>query len=130
LVDKDVKAGKGEKAVFKLFSSGLKTQRDEWVYDLSETALEEKVKFLIEVYQKTLKDSKYPGKDQIKWDRELNKYLDRKINKIFENDQIIKSLYRPFYQQYFYFDKQHNHLMVRHNHYRKMLLMLGRKLHL
>ncbi|MEA5577747.1 type ISP restriction/modification enzyme [Anabaena sp. UHCC 0451] len=108
LVDKDVKAGKGEEAVFKLFSSGLKTQRDEWVYDLSETALEEKVKFLIEVYQKTLKDSKYPGKDQIKWDRELNKYLDRKINKIFENDQIIKSLYRPFYQQYFYFDKHFN----------------------
>ncbi|MFM6368947.1 MAG: DNA methyltransferase, partial [Dolichospermum sp.] len=33
LVDKDVKAGKAEEAVFKLFSSGLKTQRDEWVYD-------------------------------------------------------------------------------------------------
>ncbi|MBD2628422.1 type ISP restriction/modification enzyme [Trichormus variabilis] len=108
LVDKDVKAGKGEEAVFKLFSSGLKTQRDEWVYDLSETALEEKVIFLIEVYRETLKDSKYPEKDQIKWDRELNKYLDRKINKTFENDQIIKSLYRPFYQQYFYFDKHFN----------------------
>ena len=31
LVDKEVKSGKSEKAVFKLFSSGLKTQRDEWV---------------------------------------------------------------------------------------------------
>ncbi len=108
LIDKDVKAGKGEEAVFKLFSRGIATQRDEWVYDLSETALEQKVKFLIEVYQETLKDSNYPNKDTIKWDRELNKYLDRKINKIFENDQIIKSLYRPFYQQYFYFDKHFN----------------------
>jgi predicted helicase len=81
LVDKDVKAGKGEEAVFKLFSRGVATQRDEWVYDLSETVLEEKVKFLIEVYQKTLKDSNYPEKDTIKWDRELNKYLDRRINK-------------------------------------------------
>jgi predicted helicase len=108
LVDKDVKAGKGESAVFKLFSSGLKTQRDEWVYDLSENALEEKIKFLIQVYQATLKDPKYPDKHKIKWDRELNKYLDRKISKTFENKQIIKSLYRPFYRQYFYFDKHFN----------------------
>ncbi len=108
LVDKDVKAGKGEEAVFKLFSSGLKTQRDEWVYDLSETALEEKINFLIEVYQETLKDSNYPEKDTIKWDRELNKYLDRRINKTFQPEQIIKSSYRPFYNQYFYFDKHFN----------------------
>jgi predicted helicase len=108
LVDKDVKAGKAEEAVFKLFSSGLKTQRDEWVYDLSENALEEKIKFLIFIYQETLKDSKYPDKDKIKWDRELNKYLDRKISKLFESEQIIKSLYRPFYQEYFYFDKHFN----------------------
>ncbi|QJB43939.1 type ISP restriction/modification enzyme [Dolichospermum flos-aquae] len=108
LVDKDVKAGKGEEAVFKLFSRGVATQRDEWVYDLSETVLEEKVKFLIEVYQKTLKDSNYPEKDTIKWDRELNKYLDRRINKTFQPEQIIKSSYRPFYNQYFYFDKHFN----------------------
>jgi predicted helicase len=108
LVDKDVKAGKGEEAVFKLFSRGVATQRDEWVYDLSETALEQKVKFLIEVYQETLKDSNYPNKDTIKWDRELNKYLDRRINKTFQPEQIIKSSYRPFYNQYFYFDKHFN----------------------
>ncbi|MBO1059244.1 MAG: N-6 DNA methylase [Dolichospermum sp. JUN01] len=108
LLDKDVKAGKGEKAVFKLFSSGLKTQRDEWVYDLSETALEEKINFLIEVYQETLKDLKYPEKDQIKWDRELTKYLDRKINKGFQGEQIIKGLYRPYNKQYFYFDEHFN----------------------
>ena len=108
LVDKDVKAGKGEEAVFKLFSRGIATQRDEWVYDLSETALEQKVKFLIEVYQETLKDSNYPNKDTIKWDRELNKYLDRRINKTFQPEQIIESSYRPFYNQYFYFDKHFN----------------------
>jgi predicted helicase len=108
LIDKDVKAGKGEEAVFKLFSRGIATQRDEWVYDLSETALEQKVKFLIEVYQETLKDSNYPNKDTIKWDRELNKYLDRRINKTFQPEQIIKSSYRPFYNQYFYFDKHFN----------------------
>ncbi|MFM6622286.1 MAG: type ISP restriction/modification enzyme, partial [Dolichospermum sp.] len=108
LVDKDVKAGKAEEAVFKLFSSGLKTQRDEWVYDLSKNALEEKVKFLIQVYQGTLEDAKYPEKNQIKWDRELTKYLDRKISKTFEFTQIVKGSYRTFYQEYFYFDKHFN----------------------
>ncbi|MEA5515010.1 type ISP restriction/modification enzyme [Nodularia sp. UHCC 0506] len=108
LVDKDVKAGKGEEAVFKLFSSGVKTQRDEWVYDFSHNALEEKVNFLVGTYQKTLKDSNYTNKNQIKWDRELTKYLDKRINKNFQPQQIIKSLYRPYNQQYLYFDKHFN----------------------
>ncbi|WP_235602675.1 type ISP restriction/modification enzyme [Nodularia spumigena] len=108
LVDKDVKAGKGEEAVFKLFSSGVKTQRDEWVYDFSQNALEEKVKFLVGIYQKTLKDANHSGKHQIKWDRELTKYLDKRINKNFQTQQIIKSLYRPYNQQYLYFDKHFN----------------------
>ncbi|MDB9303533.1 N-6 DNA methylase [Nodularia spumigena CS-591/12] len=108
LVDKDVKAGKEEEAVFKLFSRGVATQRDEWVYDFSQNALEEKVKFLVGIYQKTLKDSNHSGKHQIKWDRELTKYLDKRINKNFLNQQIIKSLYRPYNKQYFYFDKHFN----------------------
>jgi predicted helicase len=108
LVDKDVKAGKGEEAVFKLFSRGVATQRDEWVYDFSQNALEEKVKFLVGIYQKTLKDSNYTNKNQIKWDRELTKYLDKRINKNFQPQQIIKSLYRPYNQQYLYFDKHFN----------------------
>jgi|JFJP01.1.fsa_nt_gi predicted helicase len=33
LVDKEVKAGRSEEAVFKIFSRGVATQRDEWVYD-------------------------------------------------------------------------------------------------
>jgi predicted helicase len=39
LVDKEVKAGKSEKAIFKLFSRGVATQRDEWVYDFSKNIL-------------------------------------------------------------------------------------------
>ena len=32
-VDKDVKAGKSKEAIFELFSIGVVTNRDEWVYD-------------------------------------------------------------------------------------------------
>ena len=108
VLDKGVKAGKGQEAVFKLFSSGLKTQRDEWVYDLSEQALSEKVNFLVSIYQATRKDPEYPDRNQIKWDRELTKYLDEKINKTFDAQEVVKGLYRPYNQRYFYFDKHFN----------------------
>lgn len=108
LLDKEVKAGKSEEAVFKLFSRGIVTQRDEWVYDLSKDALENKVKFLINVYQDTLKDGNNKNKNQIKWDAELTSYLSRKINKKFEEDFIVSSLYRPYTKQFLYFDKHFN----------------------
>jgi predicted helicase len=108
IIDKDVKAEKSQKALFQLFSRGIATQRDEWIYDSSKDALENKVKFMIDTYSKTLSDKKYKEKDLIKWDRELDKYLERGIKKNFEKEKIITALYRPFYKQSFYFDKHFN----------------------
>jgi predicted helicase len=108
LVDKDVKAGKSEQAVFKVFSSGIKTQRDEWVYDFSRDTLEAKVRYMIGVYQKTLKDVDFPERYTIKWDADLTKYLERKIVKEFNQDNILLSVYRPYIKEYLYFDKHFN----------------------
>lgn len=107
LVDKEVKVGKSEEAIFQLFSAGVKTQRDEWVYDFSKKVLIEKVKYLIDAYmEKMLRGT--TREFDIKWDRETNKYLDRKISKTFQVSQIVASLYRPYIKQYFYFDKHFN----------------------
>ncbi len=108
LIDKNVKSGKSDQAIFKLFTNGLKTQRDEWVYDFSEENLTKKVQFLINIYQQTIEDDQFKEKNNIKWDRELSNYLKRKINKEFNQEQIIFCLYRPFTKQYFYFDKHFN----------------------
>jgi predicted helicase len=108
LVDKDVKAGKSEQAVFKIFSRGIVTQRDEWVYDFSRDTLEAKVRYMIEVYQKTLKDVDFPERYTIKWDADLTKYLERKIVKEFNQDNILLSVYRPYIKEYLYFDKHFN----------------------
>ena len=108
LIDKDVKAGKSKKAIFKLFSSGVKTQRDEWVYDFSRDNLEDKMRFAIDIYQQTLNNKDYQGKDQIKWDRELTKYLSKQISKDFLDSQIIKNTYRPYISKHLYFDKHFN----------------------
>ena len=107
LVDKEVKAGKSEKAVFKIFSRGVATQRDEWVYDFSKNALIEKIKYLVNAYMKQLTNGTAREFD-IKWDRETTKYLERKISKSFKKTQIIDGLYRPYTKQYFYFDKHFN----------------------
>ncbi|MCC5621394.1 type ISP restriction/modification enzyme [Nostoc sp. CHAB 5715] len=109
LVDKDVKAGKAQEAVFKLFSRGVATQRDEWVYDLSEQNLVERMKFCIKVYQKQLVIQDFEELSQeIKWDEDLKSYLKRGIKKDFKASSIKSSLSRPFYKQYLYFDKHFN----------------------
>lgn len=108
LVDKDVKAGKSNEAVFKLFSSGIKTQRDDWVYDFSKSDLEKQVKYMIDVYQKTLKKPSFSDKMTIKWDRELQKYLERGVEKKFDKTSFIKAQYRPFVSNWFYFDRHFN----------------------
>ncbi|MCA2656502.1 type ISP restriction/modification enzyme [Microcystis sp. M061S2] len=108
LIDKEVKSGKSEKAVFKLFSLGIDTHRDEWVYDFSRDNLETKIKFLVDIYQKNLRDKHCPEKYMIKWDRELSKHLQKGINKKFEKENAIVALYRPFVKKFFYLDKHFN----------------------
>ncbi|MBZ9954720.1 type ISP restriction/modification enzyme [Mesorhizobium sp. BR1-1-15] len=52
VADKKTKAAKTktqEKAIFRLFASGIKTNRDEWVYDLSEDRLQDKISFFLSV---------------------------------------------------------------------------------
>lgn len=107
LISKEVKNGKSDEAVFQIFSRGVATQRDEWVYNFSKEQLEKRVRFLVGVYEHkriTGEDSEF----DIKWDRELTKYLDRGIAKQFEESCIQSSLYRPFTKMYLYFDKHFN----------------------
>ncbi len=108
LMDKDVKTGRREEAVFKNFSAGLKTQKDEWIYDYNKDNLENKIKYMVDVYEKTRKDENYPEKMSIKWDADLESYRRRNIKKTFDKQQIIKSQYRPYSKRYFYFDKHFN----------------------
>lgn len=94
--------------MFELFSRGVATQRDEWVYDFSKKELERRVKFMISVYQKTLKNPAFEDKMKIKWDADLESYLRRKIEKEFEQSSLVKGQYRPFVSRWFYFDKHFN----------------------
>lgn len=115
ICDKSVKLGdKREGAIFKLFSNGVVTARDEWVYDFRQGLLAEKVKRFVEVYNSEVirwRESK--GKElasdfvnrEIKWTSELEEHLVRGDQLKYSKGNIIRSLYRPFVAQYNYFDR-------------------------
>ena len=102
-----MKAGKSQEAIFQLFSAGVKTQRDEWVYDFSKEALIERMKYFVEVYSDRLENGVRRDLD-IKWDRELEKYFERGVKKELEDKNVVPSLYRYFTKTYFYFDRHFN----------------------
>ncbi|TAD99044.1 MAG: DNA methyltransferase [Bacteroidetes bacterium] len=106
LVSKDVKAGKSQEAVFQLFSNGIKTKRDEWVYDLNPKKLEKKVKFLLEIYKQSQKLENPMDDLRIKWSRLLYKLALQKTKIKYDKSLITKVLYRPFFQTYYYQSKQ------------------------
>jgi len=130
LIDKDVKAGKtkavkneatGElenkvcdEAIFQLFSVGVETTRDDWVYDFDLDNLEKKVKLLIEKYNQSIDKNK---KDlTIKWSSSLDRYFNSKIKVSFNSKLIHNSLYRPFIKIKHYGEKILNHRLTQ-NHY-------------
>jgi predicted helicase len=118
ICDKEVKNGKSGNAIFELYSLGVVTNRDEWVYDFNGNDLKQKVLYLIDIYNKEVERLKHIDKNKIKdevdtsikWTRAVKNDLSK--NKIynFDNKQIIKSLYRPFVKQSLYFNKSLNEM--------------------
>jgi predicted helicase len=105
LIDKNVKAGNWNEAIFKDYSLGIDTHRDDWVYDVNKKTLKDKVSFLINIYNKTLKNKTFSDRNKIAWSRELTKYLDKGIILNYDSTLMKKCLYRPYTKYFYYFDK-------------------------
>ena len=97
-----------DRCIFKLFSNGLKSQRDEWVYDFSREALGSKVRTLVNTYEATRKEPTNPERDTIKWDAELDRYAVSGVVKGFEPNSIVEAAFRPFTNRWLYFDRHFN----------------------
>lgn len=119
LIDKNVKnqkVGKAieQKAIFKLFSLGIATNRDDWAYDFNKEQLEKKVKYFLKIYNKErisfrgidyLDENKNDNLDySIKWSRDLKKDLASNREYKFNKSNIRKCLYRPFVYSNLYFN--------------------------
>ena len=109
LCKKNVKFGKCEEALFELYSTGVSTNRDEWVFGLSKNNLSGKIKYFIEHYTKQLKSKKVDNESldyTIKWSDTLKAALKRRINLRFDREKFIDYLYRPFYNIFYYSEKK------------------------
>ena len=103
-----------EKAIFKNFSLGVFTSRDAWAYGSSHHQLFEKMQKSINFYNKQVEEALRVGKNfvpnlnplEMKWDRpqKRNVIKGKKADAVHQ-DRINKSLYRPFFPQFLYFDR-------------------------
>jgi len=92
-------AGK-ERAIFKLFSSGVKTNRDEWVYAFDGKSLEARVKTFIKHFNLQSQTAEFDP--SIKWSRDLKLKLARGQKLIFDELLLIVSAWRPFCSKAYY----------------------------
>jgi predicted helicase len=96
-----------ERAIFKLYSQGVKTQRDDWMWDLNPSSLGRKVQFFSEAYSQSLGKGTTRRAD-IKWDRELEGYAASSVLKAYNARQVVTGSYRPFVKKFVYYDRHFN----------------------
>jgi predicted helicase len=119
--NKTVISTKEPKAIFKLFSLGVVTNRDEWVYDDDKNNLTDKVKYLIDVYNEEVDISSrrittnVPTEfnKSIKWTRAVKQDFAKGTKYIFNGNFIRKGLYRPFIKRFLYFNPDLNEMQYR-----------------
>lgn len=117
--DKTTKGKPNTPGVFQLYSNGLKSNRDPWVYNFSAQAVEENVRRMIEFYNsevdryrqadgraKKIKVEDFIDFDstQFSWDRVNKSDVARGKKGAFDPSKVRTSLYRPFCRQVLYFD--------------------------
>ena len=104
LADKAVKLGRSKKALFELFSTGISTNRDEWVTDNSAQNLKEKMEYFTNYYHSQLKSNTDFTKG-IKWSRNLKQRFQKNRDEKFDSKRIIEFNYRPFSSKFLYYSE-------------------------
>ena len=113
---KETKNTKDGKTVFNLYSLGVATNRDILAYSFDLKLLQERVHTFIEIYNtavdrkrrhtpKTPVESFIDTTDpRIKWTHRVKASLKKQAPSTYEGTHFRTALYRPFCQQYLYFD--------------------------
>lgn len=118
VADKMVKLGKSDKALFKSFSLGVVTNRDDWVYDFDKINVEKKVAYFIKTYNEQLANLSPTNEpldektldDSIKWTRAVKKDLGAGKKYSFNSAKVLDTTYRPFVKKFLYFAKELNEM--------------------
>ena len=119
LADRQTKLAKSrvdEDAVFRLYSMGVVTNRDEWVYDFDTARLGKKVRAFVAEYEDNR--GRHGGTDvddaelgiTIKWTRDLKRQLRSNIRNRFARANIRRTDFRPFTRKTLYFNQNLNEM--------------------
>lgn len=117
VVDKKAKSAKTnsqEKAIFKLFSQGVKTNRDDWVIANNASEVSERVQYLLKHYNSSLGQVSSKRKtdlaydSEIKWTRKLSKLREKNQRITFRSKNTVESIYRPFVSRLTYYSAHLN----------------------
>ena len=119
LADKQTKYAKDskqERAVFKLISAGVKTNRDEWVYDFDARTLIEKVRLFSDTYNGFLDEADESYNPIIKWSSTLRDVFQRRQRIVLDEGRLIRSYYRPFTVKHYFANSLMNDRLTRNHH--------------
>ena len=117
----------GEPALFEMFSNGIKTNRDAWCYNSNKEAVANNMERMISFYNGEVArfEADHVGLDKKERLTAANKSIDTDSKKIswsgdliqelikgnrahFDESKLQTTLYRPFFKQWLYFDRQLN----------------------
>ncbi len=101
---KEGKRGKTNDVMFGMYSRGVITSRDDWVYNASPQDLEENMRRTIEYCSKQDLDHFDTNEKDVAWTPIMEKKIRDNGNPEFNRSNIRISLYRPFIKQYLYLD--------------------------
>ena len=115
LGSKETKAGKADDAIFRLYSLGLATGRDAYIYNFSRDACAEDAERMTQDYlaalsdldenlELTVNEVTQRHSLNIKWNEDLKANLRRKTRTNFNENYIRKVVYRPFVKTHCYAD--------------------------
>jgi predicted helicase len=95
-----------------MFSNGVSTNRDEWVYDKDYSNLKNKINFFIEKYNFLLlaNDNSFPI--DIKWSHAFKNKFNSKIKIEFKEEYLTNAIYRPFNTVKYYCDLKISDLLT------------------
>lgn len=115
------KAAKGATTFLRLYTQGVGSGRDAWVYNFSRSALASNVRSTIRAFNEETRRWVASGKPQdiesfvnadpqcISWTRSLRARLAKEQIATFDDSAIRASTYRPFTRQVLYWSRELNH---------------------
>ena len=100
-----------QNAIFKMYSLGVVTNRDDWTHDFDSDHLGTKILALVSAYEESR--ARHGGKEfnagdlgtEIKWTRDLKRQLRKNVPNTYSSDSILRTLYRPFAIKFLYFNR-------------------------